>query len=148
MLGNLGHQVGIATFSAYHATHSLTLSKEGFSGHCCKPGSSSGFFQLKNTSTCGSSTSDPQRSPSVDCDQSAVSGATDGGRQSFTSTGCYQSVVLGVAFILESKLDSSKVTHLLGHTGLVEGSHLLVASPGWPTRKGCPPMNPPMPSMS
>ena len=70
------------------------------------------------------------------CDQSAVSGATDGGRQSSASMGCDQSMVLGFASVLESKLDSSKVTHLLGCMGLVEGNHLLAASPGQPSGKG------------
>ena len=76
------------------------------------------------------------QAPSLGCDQSAVSGATDGGRESSTFMGCDQSAVSGVASVIESGLDSSKVTHLLDHTGLVEGAHLLAASPGWPISEG------------
>ena len=44
--------------------------------------------------------------------------------ESSTSMGCDQSAVLGVASVSESELDASKVTHLLGHTGLVDGAHI------------------------
>ena len=90
----------------------------------------------KNSATCRSSMGRPPRSSSLGCDQSAVSGAQDGGRESYTSTGCDQSTVLGVASVSESKLDSSKVTCLLGHMGLVEGTCLLAASPVWPSTGG------------
>ena len=80
MLASLGHQVGIATCSAHHATQSWVLVKEGL-GRCSHvPGSSFGFSPLKNPSTFGSSMGGPPRSSSLCCDQSAVSRATDGGR--------------------------------------------------------------------
>ena len=131
MLASSGPQVGIATCSTHHATHSLALSKEGLGGHSHKLGSSSGFSPLKNSTIGG-----PPRSSSLGCDQSAVSGAEDGGRESSASIGCDQSTVLGVASVSESELDSSKVIHLLGHMGLVEGTHLLVASPVQPSAGG------------
>ena len=144
-LTSLGHQVGIATFSTHHTTHSLALSK-GCSGRPShKLGSSSSLFPLKNSSTCGSSTGRPLRSPSLGCDQSAVSGARDGERESSTSMGCDQSVVLEVVSVLESELESSKVTHLLGCTGMAEGVYLFAASPGWPASKGVSPATPPTP---
>ena len=41
--------------------------------------------------------------------------------------------------LCQSELDSSKVTHLLGCIGLVEGTHLLAASPGQPAGEGISP---------
>ena len=71
------------------------------------------------------------------CDQSTVSAVSsklpDGGRQSSPSMGCDQSAVLEVISVLESELESSKVTCLLGHMGLGESTYLLGASPGWPS---------------
>ena len=141
MLASLGHQVGISTCSACHAIQLWSLAKEGL-GRCSHvAGSSFGSSLLKNSSTYGSSMGGHLRSPSSGCHQSAVSGATDGGRESSTSVGCEQSAVLGVVLALESKLESSKVTCLLGHTGLVEGACLLVASPEQPTGEGVSPCN-------
>ena len=53
--------------------------------------------------------------------------------------GCDQSAVLGVVSTSEFELPSSKVTCLLVCTGLGESTHLLAASPAWPsTGRVCP----------
>ena len=122
MLASLGHQVGVTTCSVCHATHSLALSKEGSGWHSHESGSSSGVSLLKISATCGCSMGGYPRSPYLGCDQSSVSGAKDGGRESSTSMGCDQSTVSGFVSVSESELDSSKVTCLLVHMGLVVGT--------------------------
>ena len=128
MLTSSGHQMGIATCSACHATLSLALSKEGLGGHSHKSGSSSGFFHSKTLPLAGPIWVGPWGPHLQVCDLSAVSGAEDGGREPSVSMGCNQSAVSVFASVSESKLDSSKVTHLLGHTGLVDGTCLHLGS--------------------
>ena len=122
MLASSSHQLGIATCSACWATQSWALSMGSLGGYSHGPGSSSSFSLLKNSATCGSSMGGPPRSSSLGWDQSACFWSP-GWRERviYLYMGCDQSVVSGVASASEFRLDSSKVTHLLGCMGLAEG---------------------------
>ena len=128
-----GHHARVSTQWTHHLTHSWGSSKDSLdiedqSDSSLPPGDS---VPDRNSCTSGSS--------SGGCSKSLGYSAQDCGQEPVASRICLPLVVTGGACFTSVSLlglESSKVTHLLGLTGLGKAAHLFAGSPMQSTTEG------------